>query len=126
MVVDTDEKEIRDLVSTWMDATKAGDIDAVLSLMTDDVVFLVAGRPPMIGREAFAALAQGQQGEGPPEYEGTSEIQEIHVAGDLAYMWTKLAVKVRPRGGSKSTQEGRWLLARDANVVTVVEDEPSR
>jgi uncharacterized protein (TIGR02246 family) len=120
-----------------MDATKAGDIDTVLSLMTDDVVFLVAGRPPMIGKEAFAALAQGQPGQAPPEYEGRSEIQEIHVAGDLAYMWTKLTVKVtlpgesRPitRAGCTLTvlrkQNGRWLLARDANMLTVVKDEPS-
>ena len=42
-----DEQEIRDLVSTWMAATKAGDVDTVLSLMTDDVVFLVPGQPVM-------------------------------------------------------------------------------
>ena len=41
-----DEREIRDLVASWMAATKAGDIDSVLSLMADDVVFLVAGHPP--------------------------------------------------------------------------------
>ena len=40
-----DEQEIRQLVATWMAATKAGDIDTVLSLMSDDVVFLVTGRP---------------------------------------------------------------------------------
>ena len=41
-----DEQEIRDLVSTWMSATKAGDTDAVLSLMTDDVVFLAPTLAP--------------------------------------------------------------------------------
>ncbi len=50
-----DEQEIRNLVSTWMTATKAGDVETVLSLMSDDVVFLVPGRPPM--RKAdFAAV----------------------------------------------------------------------
>ncbi|HEX5550105.1 MAG TPA: hypothetical protein VFX36_04700 [Nitrospira sp.] len=29
-----DEQEIRDLVSVWMDATKAGEIEKVLSLMS--------------------------------------------------------------------------------------------
>jgi hypothetical protein len=43
----SDEQEIRQLVATWMEATKAGDADTVLSLMADDVVFLVAGQPPM-------------------------------------------------------------------------------
>jgi uncharacterized protein (TIGR02246 family) len=31
-----DERAIRELVQTWMTATKAGDIQTVLSLMTDD------------------------------------------------------------------------------------------
>jgi ketosteroid isomerase-like protein len=30
-----DEQEIRELVSAWMDATKAGKIEKVLSLMSD-------------------------------------------------------------------------------------------
>ena len=51
----SDESEIRQLVATWMTATKAGDIETVLSLMADDVVFLIAGQPPMIGKSAFAA-----------------------------------------------------------------------
>ena len=38
-----DEAAIRELVSTWMAATKAGDAATVLDLMTDDAVFLVAG-----------------------------------------------------------------------------------
>ena len=43
-----DEQEIRQLVATWMAATKSGDVKAVLELMSDDVVFLVAGQPPML------------------------------------------------------------------------------
>ena len=39
----SDEQEIRQLVSTWMAASKAGDVDTVLSLMADDVVFLMPG-----------------------------------------------------------------------------------
>lgn len=45
----SDEREIRQLIATWMAATKAGDIETVLSLMAEDVVFLSAGQPPMIG-----------------------------------------------------------------------------
>jgi len=37
----TDEEQIRHAVSTWMEATKKGDNQAVLDLMTDDVVFLL-------------------------------------------------------------------------------------
>jgi len=53
-----DERAIRELVATWMTASQAGDIDTVLGLMTDDVVFMVPGREPF-GKEAFAAASQG-------------------------------------------------------------------
>jgi uncharacterized protein (TIGR02246 family) len=43
--MEADEREIRQVVATWMTATKAGDIETVLTLMADDVVFLIAGRP---------------------------------------------------------------------------------
>ena len=57
----SDEQQIRDLVATWMSATRAGDIDTVLSLMTDDVVFLVAGQPPF-GKQKFAAAMRAPAG----------------------------------------------------------------
>ena len=41
-----DEKEIRDLIDTWMHATSAGDLDQVLSLMAEDVVFLIPDSRP--------------------------------------------------------------------------------
>jgi uncharacterized protein (TIGR02246 family) len=42
-----DEQELRELVSAWQAASRAGDTDTVLRLMADDVVFLVPGRSPM-------------------------------------------------------------------------------
>lgn len=127
-----DEQEIRQLVSTWMEATKAGDIDTVLGLMADDVVFLLSGQPPMVGKAAFAEAAQSQAGQAAPAFEGASEIQEIQVLGDWAYMWTKLTVVVKPPGGGPAMkraghtlsvlrkQNGKWLLARDANMLVPV------
>jgi ketosteroid isomerase-like protein len=51
-----DERAIRALVATWMEASKAGDIATVLTLMSDDVVFMVPGQKPF-GKEAFAKNA---------------------------------------------------------------------
>ena len=125
----SDEKEIRKLVETWMSASKAGDLETVLSLMTDDVVFLTPGQPPMIGKESFAAVSNSQPE--PFEIDAVSDIQEIQVFGDWAFMWTKLSVAVTPtkdarpirRAGHTLTilkkQGGKWLLARDANILTV-------
>jgi uncharacterized protein (TIGR02246 family) len=128
----SDEQEIRQLVSTWMSASKAGDTEKVLSLMTDDVVFLVPGHPVM--RKAdFEAASKAQAGAGAPQYEGTSEIQEIKILGEWAFMWQKLTVVVTPSGNAKpmkraghtltifQKQNGKWALARDANMLAPVE-----
>jgi uncharacterized protein (TIGR02246 family) len=53
-----DQREIRALVATWQQASAAGDYDRVLTLVDDDVVFLGPGRPPMDGRQRFAAAAR--------------------------------------------------------------------
>jgi hypothetical protein len=47
-----DERAIRDLVATWMKASEASDVQTVLSLMADDVSFMVPGREPF-GKDAF-------------------------------------------------------------------------
>ena len=127
----SDEQQIRELVSKWMGATKAGDVETVLALMSDDAVFLVTGQPPM--RKAdFARLAKGEAAAGAPDVEGESDILEIRILGDWAFMWSHLTVKVTPSGGgdlivrSGNTltilrkEGGEWLLARDANMLAPV------
>jgi uncharacterized protein (TIGR02246 family) len=128
----SDEREIRQLVATWMAATKAGDIETVLTLMAEDVVFLLPGRPPMIGKSAFAAAAGAQSDQERPQFDGTSDIQEIKVVGEWAFMWAKLSVVMTPPGGAPSMviaghtlsilkkQNGKWVLARDANMLSPV------
>ncbi|HLA71631.1 MAG TPA: SgcJ/EcaC family oxidoreductase [Steroidobacteraceae bacterium] len=126
----TDEQQIRDLVATWMAATKAGDVATVLNLMTDDVVFLVAGQPPF-GKEKFAETMKGPLGKPQAHIDGRSEIQEVQVSGDMAYLWSRLTVEVTPPGGEPIKRAGhtlsvlrksggRWQLARDANLLTPV------
>jgi len=127
----SDEEQIRLLTQTWMAATKAGDVNTVLGLMTEDVIFLVPGRPPMRKSE-FAAALSAQSGQAPPKIDGNSDIQEIIVNGDWAFMWTKLTIVATPPGGGASIkraghtltvlkkESGKWLLARDANLLTLV------
>jgi uncharacterized protein (TIGR02246 family) len=129
--MERDEAEIRQLVATWMAATKAGDVETVLSLMTDDVVFLLPGQHSILGKPAFAAAARAQSHQAAPRIDGESEIREIKVLGDWAFMWSKLRVTVTPPGGEPmkragftlsilQKQNGRWLLARDANMLLPV------
>ena len=130
--MNADEAEIRKLVATWMDATRAGDIDMVLGLMSDDVVFLTPGQAPM-DKSQFAAAARAQAGAAAPSFDARSEVQEIRVLGDWAYMWTRLSVVARFAGGHPPItraghtlsilrkEEGKWRLARDANMLAPVE-----
>ena len=54
-----------------MAATKAGDLDTILSLMTDDVAFPVPGQPVM-RRAEFAAAAKSMAGSSAPKIDGKS------------------------------------------------------
>ena len=121
-----DEQAIRDLVARWLAASKAGDLATVLRLMADDVVFMVPGREPF-GQEAFALASQDMKG---VRIEGTSEIRELQVLGDWAYLRNYLEMSITPPGDEpvrrsgytltilRKGQDGKWRLARDANLLT--------
>jgi len=48
----SDERVIREVQTAWIDAVNAGDLERLLTLMTDDVVFLNPGRTSL-GRDGF-------------------------------------------------------------------------
>jgi uncharacterized protein (TIGR02246 family) len=125
--MENDAQAIRDLIARWHSATRAGDVDTVLTLMDDNVVFLVPGQLPIRGREAFghgmrAMLANYS-------IESTFDVQELEIAGDLAYCWTQLTVTVLSKTGAlpmhrsgntlsifRKGAQG-WVLTRDANLL---------
>jgi uncharacterized protein (TIGR02246 family) len=125
-----DERTIRELVETWMHASRAGDTATVLSLMTNDVIFQVPGREPF-GKEAFAAASQSMKD---IHIDGTADIRELRVLGDWAYLRNYIAMTITPPGGKpmkragytltilRKETDGRWRLARDANLVTEVNE----
>ena len=121
-----DERAIRDLVDNWMKASRAGDTATVLSLMSDDVIFMVPGREPF-GKQAFAASSQSMKGF---RLEGSADIHELKMLGDWAYLRNFIEITVTPTGGApmrrsgytltilRKEPNGKWLLARDANLVS--------
>jgi uncharacterized protein (TIGR02246 family) len=124
-----DEQAIRSLVSTWFEASSKGDLPRVLELMADDVVFLGPGRPPMRGKEAFAAASRAMEGKA--RVEGHADVQEVRVFGDLAYQWVQLTLTMHPADGGapmrlsgpalsilRKNPDGKWVIFRDANMVT--------
>jgi uncharacterized protein (TIGR02246 family) len=124
--MNSDEQQIRELIATWMRASAAGDLDQVLKLMDDDVIFLIPGQSPM-RKEGFV---KGFEGLRNVLIEGKSNIQEIQVEGNFAYCWTQLSVTATPfRSGKpvhreghtlsvfRKKPEGNWVLFRDANLL---------
>jgi uncharacterized protein (TIGR02246 family) len=94
--------------------------------MTEDVVFMVPGREPF-GREVFESAANAKS---TPRIQGTCEIVEIQVLGGWAYTRNRIEMTISPPTGEpvrrsgytltlfRKEADGRWLLARDANLVT--------
>jgi uncharacterized protein (TIGR02246 family) len=96
--------------------------------MADDVVFMVPGQKPF-GKEAFAAASEGMKN---VVIDGTSDIRELQILGDWAFLRNYLDLTITPPGGAAPVRrsgytltilrkelDGRWVLARDANLLTV-------
>src|SRR5262245_35803713 len=124
-----DERAIRDVVAMWMSASQAGDTATVLGLMAGDVVFMVPGQEPF-GKEAFAKASEGMKG---TRIEGRSDIRELKILGDWAYLRNHLQVAITTAAGNvtkragytltilRKESDGKWRVARDANLLTVRE-----
>ncbi|MBV8397170.1 MAG: SgcJ/EcaC family oxidoreductase [Acetobacteraceae bacterium] len=120
-----DEEAIRDVVTEWMSATRRGDLAAVMALMTDDVVFIVPGQEPF-GKAAFAEAAARRTG---VKIDGVSDILELRVLGDWAFIRNRIEVAMTGPGGPaqrlsgytltlfQKGSDGQWRVARDANLV---------
>jgi uncharacterized protein (TIGR02246 family) len=125
-----DERTIRDLIATWLAASQAGDVPKVLSLMADDVVFMVPGREPF-GKDVFASASREMTS---VRMSAESDIKEISVHGDWAFCRTHLSVTVTPPSGKptrrsgytltilRKNPNGAWVVARDANMLAPDED----
>ncbi|MBB4041119.1 uncharacterized protein (TIGR02246 family) [Microvirga flocculans] len=121
-----DEIAIRHLVQVWLEASRKGEVSAVLELMTDDVVFMVPGQAPF-GKQAFAAMAARMK-----DFcmSGSSDVQELRIMGDWAYLRNYLDVTMTPPGGEpvrrsgytltilRKEKDGQWRIARDANLLS--------
>jgi uncharacterized protein (TIGR02246 family) len=127
----SDERAIREVHSTWIDAVNAGDLVRLLSLMADDAVFLNPGQAP-VGRDGFSPgfSAAHQQA----RINCISELEEVVIVGEIAYTRSRDSLSVIPLAGGKGMQlaghritvyrkqpDSRWLLARDAHTLAPVE-----
>ena len=120
-----DERQIRQLVDSWIVASKAHDLPALMGMMTDDVVFMTPSRAPF-GKAEFAADVERMKG---VAIDARAEVQEIEVFGPRAYIRNHVRVELTSPGQApkrvsgyamsvlRKEADGRWRIARDANLV---------
>ena len=123
------EQEIRQVMDEWRRLSAQGDVDGLLALTTYDVVFLTPGNPPIRRKE----FAEGfRQVSAKARIDSTQDVRDIRVSGDIAYAWSELSVVLTPNDDAGKKWEnsghvlsvfhrsatGKWLLARDANLMT--------
>ncbi|HZZ21480.1 MAG TPA: SgcJ/EcaC family oxidoreductase [Roseiarcus sp.] len=120
-----DERQIRRLVDSWIAASKAHDLPALMDMMADDVVFMTPGRAPF-GKTEFAADVEHTKG---VSIDARAEVQEIEVFGPWAYIRNHVRVEITSPGQTpkrmsgyamsvlRKEADGRWRIARDANLV---------
>lgn len=124
-VANNDEQAIREMVNTWLEASKKHDLTTLLGLLDDDVLFITPGNEPF-GKEQFAA---GNDEMKDVQMEAAIDIKEIKVIGEWAWMRSFLNVSFKPAEGDttklsghiltilRKTADAKWVIYRDANFV---------
>jgi len=129
--MDADEQAIREVDAAWIEAVNAADLDRLLGMMAEGVVFLNPGQEP-IGRDGFGPGFLGAHREA--RIICLSDLDEVVVVGEVAYSRSRDSLAVTPRAGGDTVRlaghrltvyrrqpDGRWLLACAAHTLTPVE-----
>ncbi len=122
-----DRAGIQKLQEKDIAASTSFDIDALLSLWTEDGVLLPPQHSPVVGRDALKKFYEQQQAAlGNAETLGYEELwQEVRIIGDFAYQWGEIQTRTRAGQGNaesstvvnamrilKRDQDGNWRVAR--------------
>lgn len=135
-----DRAAIEALHSKDLAAGKAGDVNTLATLWTDDGVVLPPARDPIIGIAAIQKWVESN----PPNFtkftltELVMDFKDVQIVGDTAYEWGFTRLSFVPKGGSgqhlssklmrvlRRQPDGSWKVARSMwNDDPVVVDRPS-
>lgn len=122
--VQNDERAIRESVDTWLEASKKHDLQTLLGLLDDDVLFITPGKEPF-GKQEFAASNSQMKD---IQMEAAIDIKELKVIGEWAWMRSFLNLSLKPVEGDATKLSGhiltifkktagKWVIYRDANFV---------
>lgn len=118
-----DDDAIRQLNRDFAAAMNAGDVDALVTMMTDDVVMMPPGAAPVHGAEAVRRTFD-EMFEQVVLHETWTSV-EVVVDGEHAYDWSRYNVRITARESGESVEEkgqnlfvarreaeGAWKYAR--------------
>ena len=116
----SDLEAINQLHQRDIDASKAWDVETLVSLWTDDIVSIPQDGNPVIGKEAnrnlLLKLKQASSDIDIVEYD--LSFKEVKITGDWAYEWGTFSGTVKSKAGgevSKSSGKLFRVLKRDAD-----------
>ena len=124
----SEEQAIRTLFDAWQRASRCLRCETLLGFVTEDVVFLAPGQPPLRGKTAAGDLFRLVLARF--EMEQDFRIEEIQVLGEWAFCWGVDSSTMRPRGGGDAVRArgmglsllrkegGAWRFARGINNMT--------
>ncbi len=139
-----DRAGIQKLQERDIAATISNDVDALVSLWTDDGVLMVPGQGPIVGIEALRAFFEKQRqamaNTDVTAYE--QEWQEVRVVGDYAIQWGQIHGRTRKGQGAaensvtvnalrilKREEGGSWKISRaiwnEARAGTSIGAQPN-
>ena len=107
---------------------EAGDVEALLGLLTPDAVLKLPGSPALVGKAAIGAALTRFHAEASEAVE--FRVEEVEVSGDLAYARVTERATITPEGGApgatlagmhlailRRQPTGEWLIARDVSSL---------
>jgi uncharacterized protein (TIGR02246 family) len=119
-----DRQAIADLYRAWYDALAAGDTEAQLERVTDDIVLKGPGAPPVEGKTALRRVLREFHGRFAETVE--FEVLETGICGEWAFARIAETARIRPREGGREIEisgqhlsilrrgeDGTWRVARD-------------
>ena len=112
----------RDIIMALYAAFGSGDMDAVLALMADDIVWQEAENNkwadgnPYVGPQAIAA---GVFGRVPEEYDSFAvEVGQVVAEGDTVVMQGRYRARVKGSGAEIAPQIVHWWTVKDGKIAT--------
>ncbi len=90
---------IEDLEAQYAFAIDLGDLEAILALYSDGGAHLVPNQPAVIGKSAIRTLWEERFEQN--DYQTTTQVEGVKVAGDLAVSRMTMSGKVTPKDGSE-------------------------